>query len=92
MYEFKIPDPPANTIQIIGVMECGSGGDIYQSFALLEDGSIWTWNHSIYDLAGFVTLPQVFLAASIGLLVGLVIAVILFRTVWPRLGDTTTEY
>jgi hypothetical protein len=89
MYEFKIPDPPANTIQIIGVKECGSGGDIYQSFALLEDGSIWAWNHSIYDLAGLVILLQVFLAALIGLVVGLVIAVILFRIVWPRLGDTT---
>ena len=40
IYEFEIPSPPSDTIQLLGVKVCGSGGDYYESYALLEDGSV----------------------------------------------------
>lgn len=83
MYEFEMPSPPPDTVQLMWSKECSSGGDIMQSFALLEDGSIWMWSHSIYDLAGLVLLPQIFLTASAGLVIGLMVAIGLFSTVWP---------
>ena len=85
MYEFEIPSPPTDTIQLLGAKVCGSGGDYYQSYALLEDGSVWKWDHSIGDLAGLGMLPGIILGALVGLGIGLLIAIIAYTVGWARI-------
>ena len=78
MYEFQIPSPPPDTIQMLGVKACGSGGDYYESYALLEDGSVWKWDHSISDLAPLGMINGLILGVSLGLFAGLLIAIAVF--------------
>jgi hypothetical protein len=92
MYEFQIPGPPPDTIQMLGVKACGSGGDYYESYALLEDGSVWKWDHSISDLAPLGILDGLILGVLLGLVVGLLAAIAVFalrRTHISRLSSAT---
>jgi hypothetical protein len=78
MYEFQILAPPPDTIQMLGVKACGSGGDYYQSYALLEDGSVWKWDHSISDLAPLRVIDGLIFGVPLGLFAGLLIAIAVF--------------
>jgi hypothetical protein len=86
MYEIQMPSPPADTIQMLGAKLCGSGGDIYSYYALLEDGSVWKWEHSIFDLAPLVAYFGVFTGIIMGFGLGIVVAISIFAFGWPRVN------
>lgn len=89
LYEIRIPSPPLEMIQILGAKICGSGGDWYGYYALLEDGSVWKWEHSISDLAPLAALELIIQGSVIGLVVGILILMVLarFTLKWLRLSD-----
>jgi hypothetical protein len=86
MYEFQFPSPPPDTIQMLGVKGCGSGGDYYESYALLEDGSVWKWADSIGDLAPLGIVDGVIFGVSLGLIGGLLAVIAVFALGRAHIG------
>ena len=85
MFELEMPVPPADAIQIVGSKTCGSGGDIYDYYALLEDGSVWKWYYVIPDVAGLAVIPRVLGYLALGFLAGLLLAIPVFVLAWRRI-------
>lgn len=94
LFEFEIPSPPPDTIQIAGSKYCGSGGDIQTYYALQEDGTIWTWSHSIPDLAAFAALGALGFGLQIGIAIDviLIIIILFIRAVKPRQQELSQNH
>jgi hypothetical protein len=90
LYEYQIPSPPGDAIQVMGSKVCESGGDGYVYYSLLENGSVWEWNHSIADLASLLYVGLAYRGIVVGFLVGITISIFAYALLWPRLSSATT--
>jgi len=78
LYHIQMPGPPTGTIQMLGAKYCGSGGDAYRFYALLEDGSVWELEQSISDLAPLNMFSSAIMASLPGFVVGGLVAILLY--------------
>jgi len=60
-------------------------GDIYDYYALLEDGSVWKWYYVIPDVAALVVFPMLPGYLALGFLAGLLLAILVFVLVRRRI-------
>lgn len=84
LFEYDVPSPPRDAIQTVGAKVCHSGGDQYIYYALLEDGSIWHWEHDIGDMASLGAFFFGGWGVLFGLGAGLFVAGIIFWLGWPQ--------
>jgi hypothetical protein len=94
MFEFEIPSPPPDTIQIAGAKTCSSGGDGQTYYALQEDGTVWVWSHNIPDLASIAALGALWLGLQIGLAIDIVVVIVVLfvRQVVPRQQELQSRH
>jgi hypothetical protein len=77
-YHIRIPGPPTDTIQMLGSMYCGSEGDTYRFYALLEDGSVWELDQIFDYLAPLNMFASAAEAIPPGFITGVVVAILLY--------------
>lgn len=75
-FEFEVPSPPADTIQIAGAKACESGGDGQTYYALQEDGTVWVWSHTIPDMASLAALGALWLGLQIGIVIDAILVIL----------------
>jgi hypothetical protein len=49
-HDFVVSEPSGQIIQVIKIKDCGSGGATQTNFALMADGKVKVWTHTITDL------------------------------------------
>ncbi len=74
----QLSAPPIETIQLLGAKICGSGSDGYTYYALLEDGSVWKWEHWRSGVYVVDVIVSAIIGAFIGLAIGISIAIFVF--------------
>jgi hypothetical protein len=85
-FNFTEKTPPQRVIQVIKTNQCGSGGAIQTDYALLADGNVWVWTHTVTDLEGLGWFILAFPVAIIAFIVGVVLAFIYTPRIWKKNG------
>lgn len=65
---FEVPSPPGQVIDSREVQTCHPEAVHQVNFAVLEDGSIWRWQHFATDLS---LLERLFVSTICGSILGL---------------------
>jgi hypothetical protein len=86
MYEIRKPSLPPNTIQLVEMKYCSSGGVEQIYYALQQDGSIWVWNHTVADLAGLLLIGALVAGVQLGIVLDIVLitAILFLNAVRPN--------
>ncbi len=87
--QFTVEPQPINTIDLMKTKGCSSGGMEQINYALISDGSVWVWSHTIADLEGIGWFGAV-IYAGVGCLILALIgdAIILYIYLWLRYPET----
>ena len=88
-FKFTEKSPPKRIIQVIKTNNCGSGGAIQTDYALLEDGNVWVWTHTVTDLQALPWFALAVPVAIISLIIGVVVAEIYMPKIWKKWITTT---
>ena len=83
-FRFAEQDPPQSIIQIIRTNNCGSGGAIQTNYALLADGNIWVWEHTVSDLQGLQWFVLAIPVAAISFSIAVLLIVIYAPVLWKK--------
>jgi hypothetical protein len=83
-FRFAEKNPPKRVIQIMKTNNCGSGGAIQTNYALLADGNIWIWEHTVSDLQGLQWFVLAIPVAVISFIIGVALVLIYVPIVWKK--------
>lgn len=86
-FKFADKNPPQHVIQIIKTNECSTGGAIQANHALLVDGNIWVWEHTVTDLQGSPWSLLAIPVAILSFIVGVVVSLIYTPIIWKKMGN-----
>lgn len=83
-FRFTEKNPPKRVLQMIRTNSCGSGGAIQTDYALLADGNIWVWEHTVTDLQGLQWFVLAIPVAGISFIIGIVVVLIFAPIIWKK--------
>jgi hypothetical protein len=87
-FKFTEKTPPKRIIQVIKTNDCGSGGAIQTDYALLADGNVWVWEHTVTDLQPLPWFMLAIQVAIISFIVGVVVTIIYTPMMWKKWTTT----
>ncbi len=88
-FEFNIPKPPADTIQLESETSCDSYGGNQTHYALQNDGTVWMWSFNISGLAPFAILEGILYGFIFGVAAEIILVPIAFEIQHFRSRDST---
>ncbi len=77
---FSVPAPPGRAVDTLQAQACNAEAAYQVNFAVLDDGSVWRWQHFTSGLAAIATWLLFALGgAVVGLLLWAIVAVVAWR-------------